>query len=269
MKKCSKCKTEKPLDDFYPDKRYSDGRQSYCKGCLSNYRDARRAKARKQNDHRRPAKAKAEPGSLKTCAKCFLTFPVEKFYSGHGYADGYTLNCRKCHIMLGVARCKKRSQDQAGAYFPTPTAKKTCTKCGVEKQHSQFVVDRSLKTMTGSHCRKCTSEYSKKWKRSDPARNIIQGARPSAKRRGLEFAITVDDITPLPEVCPVLGIKLRQAEGQRQDDSYSIDRTDSSKGYIPGNVRIMSWRANCLKKDGTVDEIRALLVYMEGLGRPA
>jgi hypothetical protein len=33
MKKCGKCKVEKPLDDYYKMSRAKDGRQNYCKDC--------------------------------------------------------------------------------------------------------------------------------------------------------------------------------------------------------------------------------------------
>jgi len=34
VKKCSKCKKEKPLDDFYKDTRYNDGKYPSCKSCI-------------------------------------------------------------------------------------------------------------------------------------------------------------------------------------------------------------------------------------------
>ena len=42
-----------------------------------------------------------------------------------------------------------------------------------------------------------------------------------------------------------------------------MDRFDNAKGYTPENVRVISNRANLLKKDATVEEIRMLLRYME------
>jgi hypothetical protein len=37
--------------------------------------------------------------------------------------------------------------------------------------------------------------------------------------------------------------------------SPSLDRIDPSRGYIPGNVQVISNRANLLKRDGTLREI--------------
>ena len=42
----------------------------------------------------------------------------------------------------------------------------------------------------------------------------------------------------------------------------TIDRIDNNKGYIPGNVAVISWRANALKKDASTEEVEKLLVWM-------
>jgi len=57
---------------------------------------------------------------------------------------------------------------------------------------------------------------------------------------------------------------LKPTEDQRiQDAAPSIDRVDNSKGYVPGNVRIISWRANRLKNDATVEEMELIIKYMK------
>jgi hypothetical protein len=65
----------------------------------------------------------------------------------------------------------------------------------------------------------------------------------------------------------VLGIKINYEgnKGQRGfvNDSPSIDRLDSSLGYVKGNVKIICWRANRVKSDATVEELRAILNFME------
>lgn len=44
----------------------------------------------------------------------------------------------------------------------------------------------------------------------------------------------------------------------------SVDRVDNDKGYEPGNVRVISFRANSIKGDATVAELEAVLEYMRG-----
>ena len=82
-----------------------------------------------------------------------------------------------------------------------------------------------------------------------------------AKKKGIEFNLTLDDIPQIPVVCPVLGIPIIPNDGisAPSDNSPSIDRIDSTKGYIKGNIRIISNRANRIKADATVDELRMVL----------
>ena len=76
--------------------------------------------------------------------------------------------------------------------------------------------------------------------------------------------LTIDDLM-LPELCPVLGIPLSFMKGKIHAATPSIDRFDSSKGYILGNITTMSFIANTLKNNiydnnrlisGTIDNGR-------------
>ena len=81
----------------------------------------------------------------------------------------------------------------------------------------------------------------------------------------MSFDIEEKDVV-IPEYCPVLGIKLESGVGKGKwflDASPSIDRIDPTKGYTKGNVQVISWRANALKRDGTIAEMRAIVAYME------
>lgn len=69
-------------------------------------------------------------------------------------------------------------------------------------------------------------------------------------------------------VCPVLGLELNtpmlDAQGRGSNHTAHLDRRDPNKGYTIGNVCWLSGRANRIKYDATINEIRALLAWMEG-----
>lgn len=47
MKKCLKCKVEKPVDNFYKHKSFKDGLYNFCKPCWSKYQHSPERKKRK------------------------------------------------------------------------------------------------------------------------------------------------------------------------------------------------------------------------------
>jgi hypothetical protein len=104
----------------------------------------------------------------------------------------------------------------------------------------------------------------KQKKRATPEgrmQSSLYNIKSKASGRGLEFNITLVDLLPLPVTCPVLGLVIdytgKQKSG-RIDTSPSVDRIDNTKGYVPGNVRVISWRANKLKSDATAAELRLI-----------
>lgn len=103
--------------------------------------------------------------------------------------------------------------------------------------------------------------YQLKWRELNPEKAILIQAKSRAKERGLEFSLTLEDIK-IPEVCPILGIPLQQGGG-RFWNSPSLDRIDSSKGYLKENVHVISGRANILKRDGTLEELTKLVNYLK------
>lgn len=70
--------------------------------------------------------------------------------------------------------------------------------------------------------------------------------------------IEIKDII-VPEFCPYLGHKLRSSG--RYSNSPSIDRIDSSKGYVKGNIQVISWEANQLKKQMTHEAFSELAAF--------
>lgn len=70
----------------------------------------------------------------------------------------------------------------------------------------------------------------------------------------MPFSITVADIN-VPERCPLLDTILKVGSGVQTPASPTLDRIENDKGYVPGNVWVISLRANRLKGDATPDEL--------------
>ena len=61
----------------------------------------------------------------------------------------------------------------------------------------------------------------------------------------------------IPESCPILGIPLFMGT-RHNPNSPSLDRVDNTLGYVKGNVQVISYRANALKKDASIKELKGL-----------
>lgn len=98
--------------------------------------------------------------------------------------------------------------------------------------------------------------------RANPARTLWQNARLRARKLGLPFNIEISDIV-VPKTCPVLGIPIVHGSNKGwTPGAPTVDRVDNSKGYIKGNICVISWRANSIKSDATLDELERVAAYV-------
>lgn len=150
---------------------------------------------------------------------------------------------------------------------------KQCTKCKETKPVEQFSKNDKSPTGFRCQCKDCDAKYRreniayrKQWNRNfrktNWKYNVYASAKQRAKKKGLEFSITMDDIT-IPSLCPVLGIPISMGKKSRVDGSPSIDRINNNMGYIRGNILVVSWRANKLKSDSTQEERKRLMDFYQ------
>lgn len=94
---------------------------------------------------------------------------------------------------------------------------------------------------------------------SCPKLTMLRSARRRAKLQNVPFGLQPCDIE-IPMYCPVLGTLLSRARGSKGPggNSPTLDRIIPSRGYVPGNVVVISNRANRAKNDLSADELRAL-----------
>jgi hypothetical protein len=98
---------------------------------------------------------------------------------------------------------------------------------------------------------------------------LIRHARSRCRKNGIEFdAVYMQSIKYLkPSHCPCCGVGLSYGfsgkAGKPPNNGPSLDRIDPTKGYIHGNVEIICWRCNALKRDATLPELQEIVAYME------
>jgi len=194
---------------------------------------------------------------------------------------------------------------------------KECSHCHVEKDESEFYVDRRIKHHVAylARCKSCTvlfnspyrianrdhlnectrirrkenkSEVNAKnrasyYRNRESRRNnqrkyeatvkelmrtdkvwhskeLVASARHRAKKYDVPFSITYRDVV-IPDNCPVLGIKLERNKTKMSRNSATLDRIIPALGYVPGNVIVVSNKANNIKNDATPEEIMKVAVF--------
>ena len=99
------------------------------------------------------------------------------------------------------------------------------------------------------------------------SRKIYNQLKQSAKKRNIEFTLTITDINNLsfPITCPILGIPLKYHTGSPKDDSYSVDRKDNSIGYTIDNIEIISYKANRAKNNLSNEELKKFVEHYKNI----
>ena len=97
-----------------------------------------------------------------------------------------------------------------------------------------------------------------------PINRMFKNAKNRSSLKGLPFNIQLSDIT-IPDICPVLGIKIKAGDKFVGDCSPTLDKIVPSLGYVKGNIRVISHRANRLKCDATVEEIEMILTDLKNI----
>ncbi len=88
--------------------------------------------------------------------------------------------------------------------------------------------------------------------------DLLNGAKRRAKVKGLPINISVFDIK-IPEICPLLGIPIYKKGGKITDNSPSLDKINPNLGYVKGNIWVISYKANAVKNNCSLEELELLV----------
>ena len=84
-------------------------------------------------------------------------------------------------------------------------------------------------------------------------RKMLYNIRDRAKQIGVICTLTLADII-IPLNCPVFHRPFVYGTGWANDWSPTIDRIVPVLGYVPGNIQIISFKANTMKSNATPAE---------------
>jgi hypothetical protein len=180
--------------------------------------------------------------------------PLKNFNSSNN-----TRKCSKCNKWLDLSEFSTRIR------IPSPSTKDENKKIPTLYYRSDCKTC-SLKAINNN--KYGSPEKRKELHRKDPRKIMLMNARQRAKQKGLDFNIELSDIV-ITEMCPLLNIPMYVSDIKIGPNSYSLDRIDSTKGYIKGNIMVISHKANTAKGNLSLNELELLVNNLkEVLNKP-
>lgn len=162
-----------------------------------------------------------------------------------------SIKLNKNNICNSCNKSIKKSQKLLDSEFIEDFDLYYCKQCNVSKNKSYFYKNNL------NLCKDCLKQINIEYRIKNFKSYLLNLAKSRAKKKNIEFSISEDDFY-IPNYCPVLKIKL-ELIGTDIDYRPTIDRIDNSKGYIPENIQIISFRANRIKNDSNKKELEQIL----------
>ncbi len=154
-----------------------------------------------------------------------------------------------------------------------------CTKCKKDKSKGEYYKDSNRQNGLTTWCKACHKEHRdanrekqrlymanlritqpekvkevkrNSWKNLEPRKKMFLQAKNRASRKNMDFNISLEDII-VPNLCPLLEIPFVVGTANDYEYTYSLDRIDSSKGYVKGNVWVITKLANSMKNSASIE----------------
>jgi hypothetical protein len=143
---------------------------------------------------------------------------------------------------------------------------KICSFCKKKLSKEKFrIISRNNWHGLYPQCKICESSLMKVKYEQNPIPQMLSNAKIRAKQKGVDFNLTTQylkKIFPKDNKCPITGLNFEfgyiNKEKINKNNSPSLDRIIPSKGYVIGNVMIISDLMNRMKQDSTYEDIEKL-----------
>jgi len=200
--------------------------------------------------------------STKRCCSCQVFKPLSEFSMRTDRKNALKSTCKAC-VTAKTAKWKSENQDKVKAYgkrYYKRNIDKIAKKRGERYwQNRDAILERSRLSRIGKeNCIKA----------------MFHSAKSRAKSNNLDFDLDLEYLASIAtDHCPVDGLPFDWDRKLREDNTLSLavpslDRVDSSQGYVKGNVRIINNRWNSKKGNMSLDDLLLLVNYVRSATKP-
>lgn len=161
------------------------------------------------------------------CNKCNLEKDLAEFTKCKGCKYGYSYMCKKCRYIEKAKQPSNSSETRKLEYLRLKKDK---------KRYENYLTVK------------------KAYRSANRQRYLFLSCRKRAQIENIPFNIEINDII-IPEICPILETKIIHEEGSDNLYSPSVDKIIPELGYIKGNIRVISRKANMMKLNANKEEL--------------
>lgn len=159
---------------------------------------------------------------MKKCSKCNTVQKLDDFYNHNTTRDGKTHHCKKC-----MTAYRKENAEKQRLYM------------------------RNLRDTDNERVKEVRRTS---YRNTPPYLKVFYQSQSRAKVRNIEFNLQPEDIT-VPDECPYLKVPFIIGTKENYQYTHSLDRIDNDKGYIKGNVEVITKKANSMKNSASTEEL--------------
>lgn len=163
------------------------------------------------------------------CSKCKSLKDSSEFYKSLKYTRGFEYRCKECARQRSV---EYHEDNREILLFKWKSKRENLT----QEQKKEI------------------ANKNRDWYRLDIRKRLLWRAKERSNKEGILCNLDLEDII-IPEVCPLLKVPFIYGGKYDKWFTYSIDRVDNSKGYIKGNIQVITYLANTMKSHASKQQL--------------